>query len=154
MVQTKPRQELRARENLTKQDYEVYMPHCLRERMVGETSLFNPEPLFPMYLFVRLSRELDDWGPIRSTLGVRKLVRFGDQSPPVPDGLIDHLKQAEARRHGRFNAGDVLQIRSGPLKGLEGVYDVDDGQQRAFVLIQIMNRVARISLQRSALERL
>ena len=37
------------------------------------------EPVFPRYLFVRLDFGVTNLAPIRSTLGVSDLVRFGEQ---------------------------------------------------------------------------
>jgi transcriptional antiterminator RfaH len=53
------------------------------------------EPMFPRYLFIQLDDEGDDWGPIRSTIGVANMVRFGMMPARVPDGLVQLLRGRE-----------------------------------------------------------
>ena len=48
------------------------------------------EPLFPRYLFVWATDE-QSWAPVRSTVGVTSLVRFGGQVAEVPLKLIEGL---------------------------------------------------------------
>jgi transcription antitermination factor NusG len=46
------------------------------------------EPMFSRYLFIRLDTEHSNWAPIRSTLGVSRLVSFGNRPAPMADELI------------------------------------------------------------------
>ena len=57
LIQTKPRQEARAEENLRRQHFECYRPH--KPPLPGDEK--PGEPLFPGYLFIRLVRRLDNW---------------------------------------------------------------------------------------------
>jgi transcriptional antiterminator RfaH len=76
LIHTKPRQELRALENLQRQGYECYLPLLPTEKIQQKLVAIVDEPLFPRYLFIRLdsSQSGKSWTPIRSTLGVSKLV--------------------------------------------------------------------------------
>ena len=51
------------------------------------------EPLFPRYLFVGATDE-QSWAPVRSTVGVASMVRFGGQVTEVPLKLIVGLRNA------------------------------------------------------------
>src|SRR3990170_842183 len=91
LIQTKTCQERLARENLERQGYTIYLPFAeIRRRRRGKT-IRVIDPMFPRYLFIYLSDETDDWRPIRSTLGVTTLVRFGQVLAKVPGNLIISL---------------------------------------------------------------
>ena len=54
LVQSKPRNEARALENLLRQGYETYLPLIEVERLQRGKLLKRLEPLFPRYLFLHL----------------------------------------------------------------------------------------------------
>jgi len=147
LVQSKPRNEARALENLVRQGYETYLPMIEVERLQRGKLLKNHEPLFPRYLFLHLEEGNDNWGPIRSTLGVAGMVRFGQTYAAVPDNVIEaiHARAQEVKKT-LFKAGDDVQVVSGPLLGLEGVFEIADGEQRSFVLLEFMQKQQRVSV--------
>ena len=77
------------------------------------------EPMFPRYLFIHLSTQDENWGPIRSTIGVTQLVRFGNVPAQVPEDLVSIL-QAREDADGiqelpqpDFQRGDTVRIVDG-----------------------------------------
>lgn len=147
LVQSKPRNEARALENLLRQGYETYLPLIEVERLQRGKLFKRMEPLFPRYLFLHLEEGNDNWGPIRSTLGVAGLVRFGLAYATVPDPVIEAIRsRTQEIREALFAAGDSIQIVSGPLVGLEGVFEIADGEQRSFVLLEFMQKQQRVSV--------
>ena len=88
LVQSKPRNEARALENLLRQGYETYLPLMEVERLQRGKLLRKMEPLFPRYLFLHLEEGNDNWGPIRSTLGIAGMVRFGLAYATVSDAVM------------------------------------------------------------------
>ena len=147
LVQSKPRNEARALENLLRQGYETYLPLIEVERLQRGKLLKNMEPLFPRYIFLHLEEGNDNWGPIRSTLGVAGMVRFGLAYATVPDPVIEAIRErTQEIRESLFAPGDNIQIVSGPLVGLEGVFDISDGEQRSFVLLEFMQKQQRVSV--------
>ena len=159
VVHTKPRQESRALLNLERQGYECFLPTIAKKR-VGQTSLeLVKEPLFSRYLFISLDTDLNSksWSPIRSTLGVSKLVTFGSEPAKVHNHLISKLKDHEANLSSNpqspFQTGDVVTIREGAFAGIEAVYQMDDGEARAMVLIELLHRPTRIAIPITNLQR-
>ena len=147
LVQSKPRNEARALENLLRQGYETYLPLIEVERLQRGKLFKNMEPLFPRYIFLHLEEGNDNWGPIRSTLGVAGMVRFGLAYATVPDPVIEAIRErTQEIRESLFAPGDNIQIVSGPLVGLEGVFDISDGEQRSFVLLEFMQKQQRVSV--------
>lgn len=137
LIQTKPRQEARADENLRRQSFDCYRPH-----KHGKTE----EPLFPGYLFIRLDRQLDNWYPIRSTRGVARVVSFGGEPTPVRDELIEQLRQrlAPQAEKRQFRPGDLVQVRGGGFNELDAIFISADGEERSVILLNLLQREQRV----------
>lgn len=147
LVQSKPRNEMRALENLVRQGYETYLPLMEVERLQRGKLLKKMEPLFPRYLFLHLEEGNDNWGPIRSTMGVAGLVRFGQAYAVVSDDVLEAVRvRTQDVKKTLFTPGDSIRVVSGPLLGLEGVFDITDGEQRSFVLLEFMQKQQRVSV--------
>ena len=146
LVFTKPRQEYRAALNLSLQGFEVYLPMRHKEVLRQNNVYRVEEPLFKRYLFVRFDEELSPWHKIRNTLGVTDLVRFSNVLATIPDEMIDALKRFKVSTSEMFIKGEVLKITDGPFKNLEVIYQLKDGNQRAIVLIEMLNKIQRIAI--------
>ncbi len=154
VVHTKPRQETRALENLQRQAYECYLPLISSEYLKKGQLTLHDEPLFPRYLFIRLA-DTQNWSPIRSTKGVNCIVSFGGEVAKVKDELVAALRTNELGRapDRLFNAGDTVQIESGPFAGLKGIYQMADGEARALILIQLINHPSKIPFELKSLRK-
>ena len=99
LIHTKIRQERVALDNLERQGFECFLPLMRAEKLRRGALLVVQEALFPRYLFIRLGTGLESqsWAPIRSTLGVSRLVTFGLIPAKIDDELIGALRtQSEA----------------------------------------------------------
>jgi transcriptional antiterminator RfaH len=158
-VHAKARQERVAAEHLTRQHYRVYLPLLRSPKRTRGRWRDAIEPLFPGYLFVYLDLRLHNTAPIRSTQGVTGLVRFGGQPRPVPADLVDRLLTAETDPEGTilqehlFRTGDRVEIASGPLAGLKGIFLATSGQERAHLLLDLLGRSNRVVVSRHQLVR-
>lgn len=152
VIHTKPRQESRALANLESQGYECYLPQFTREKLHRGSLELMREPLFSRYLFICLStaQHGKSWAPIRSTLGVSRLVSFGSEPAKVNQLLIDllkeHTKRLEIEPEKIYQPGERLLITKGPFLGLEGIFEMDDGEARAMVLIEVLSKPTRLNL--------
>ncbi len=159
LVYTKPRQEEVALTNLVRQGYGVYLPHVREARKRQGRRIMVVEPLFPRYLFIYLDTQTDNWGPIRSTLGVASLVRFGQKPACIPDELVDFLKarEGEAGLHEwaeqNYRAGDKVRVAEGAFRGYEGILLARNSRERVVVLLDILGRQVRTKVDVSQLER-
>jgi transcriptional antiterminator RfaH len=160
VIHTKPRQELRALSNLQNQGYQCYLPMIALEKLSRERLHVIEEPLFPRYLFIRLdaSRYGQNWSPIRSTWGVSGLVSFGSEPAKINSGLIDLLRQQE---HGLsedpqrlFSPGESLLLAEGPFAGLQAIYQMASGENRAMVLIELMGKSAQMQIAPASLRKI
>ena len=158
LVYTKPRQERTARTNLERQNYETYLPLTRERRRRRGQRVQIITPMFPRYLFIRLDRQCDNWGPIRSTIGVVSLVRFAHVAVPVPDDLIDILRAREDAQgilrlpEPSFRRGSRLRIMEGTLAGYEGIFLAESGRDRVVILLDVMGKRARATVDMGAVE--
>ena len=156
-VHSKPRQEEQAQQQLQRQGYATYLPRMrLRKRRRGKWAKVV-EPLFPRYLFIRVDASEQSLAPVRSTLGVAGLVRFGHLLRPVPDAIIDYLKQQEYAGTGLrsddacpHQPGDEVEILEGPFAGLSGIFQTATGEERALVLLELLGRQNPITVAMDA----
>ncbi len=147
VVHTKPRNEARALENLQNQGFACFLPTMSVEKRVRQRVQHVVVPMFSRYLFIQLSDTTQNWAPIRSTLGVCKLVSFGNQPAKAPETLIEFLRQAPAQEVARlFAVGDAVQMLDGPLKGLQGTYQAHDGEMRAMVLVDLLGQPQKLRM--------
>jgi transcriptional antiterminator RfaH len=152
LVHTKVRQEIRALENLNTQGYQCYLPTRPTEKLRQGVLAIEEEPLFSRYLFIRLGHDesAKSWAPIRSTKGVSRLVSFGGEPARVDDGLIRLLQNQEAlirtEPERLFKPGERVRITEEPFAGIEGIYQMADGERRAMVLIELLSRQVRVKI--------
>ncbi|WP_416427191.1 transcription/translation regulatory transformer protein RfaH [Pseudomonas sp. App30] len=153
LIQTKPRQEGRAEEHLIRQQFECFRPLKANPDSARKARKAVEEELFPGYLFIRLE-EGDSWYPIRSTRGVCRIVAFGGAPCPVPASLIAQIRQrlAAPQPVPSFNQGEAVMVRTGNSE-IQAIFLSDDGQERAVILLNLLQREQRVSLPKSSLSR-
>ena len=147
VCQTKSKEEQAAEINLVRQGYTTYLPQTFTDKR--QNKLKSTEPLFPGYLFVRLSDETDDWRPIQSTKGVISLVKFGDSPAQVPIQIINTLKECENSQGinqslcADYKKGDKVRITSKPFELVEAIIQTV-ANDRIFLIMNIMGKEARM----------
>lgn len=156
LIYCKARQESIALANLQRQGYQAYLPQVAGR---AGTTQARTQPLFPRYLFVRLSDRYDNWGPLHSTIGVTRLVRFGEEPARVPTDFIEFLRQREDGDGLQvlpalaLQAGDRVRIVDGPLSGYEAIFEAPIGTQQVSVLLAIAERHVRVQMKPDSLDR-
>ena len=152
LIYTKPKQERSALQNLERQGYVCYLPLLHVEKLRRSSLEVFDEPLFPRYLFIQLGQgdSAKSWSPIRSTKGVSRLVSFGGEPGRLDDRLIKMLKALELvaleQPQRLFKPGQRVQLVEGAFSGLEGIYQMADGESRAMVLIELMTKTVPLSV--------
>ncbi len=160
LIHTKPRQEQRALENLVNQGYDCYLPLLATEKLQRAVLKVVQEPLFSRYLFIHLDthQSSKSWTPIRSTQGVSRLVTFGSEPAKVESELIEALRsridQTNSTPERLFQPGERVQIRDGSFAGLEAIYQMPRGEDRAMVLIELLSKPVKLTLAPASLRKL
>lgn len=155
VVRTHPKQEDRAEKNLRAWKVETLCPK-IKERRFNpfiDDPIYAIKPLFPRYIFVRF-RISDLYHKVRYTRGVSSLISFNDY-PSAIDGDIIEAIQSRIAKDGfvtvgeRFNPGDEVMIRKGPLQGFIGVFEREmTGADRVRILLQTVSYQSHVVVSR------
>jgi transcription elongation factor/antiterminator RfaH len=158
-VFTKPRAEAQACSALLAKGVEVYLP-TVRVQPV------NPRarkllPFFPRYLFVHTDLAEIGISALNWTPGVAALVTIAGQPVTVPPEVIEALRKRVAHHDQArpveevFRHGERVLIDSGPMRGVEAVFDARlDGKARARVLVDFLRRQVAVDLDVQQLQRI
>jgi transcriptional antiterminator RfaH len=95
VAMTHTKSEEVARINLARQGFRAYLPRYLKERRHARKTTEVRAPLFPGYIFVNIDMDAERWRPIRSTIGVRDLISFGELPTAVPAGIVEEIQRRE-----------------------------------------------------------
>lgn len=160
-VVSKPRQERVALDNLQRQGFECFLPMALnpyQRRTKKHREII--EPLFPRYLFLRAIASVQNLAPVRSTLGVVGMVRFGTELAVVPEPVIDHIRNKMEADSGLIRieplpikAGDKVRVFDGPLAGIDGIVAERSSAKRALVLMELLGRPTRVEVDAMMLQK-
>ena len=154
LIHTKPTREAVAETNLRRQGYQVYCPRLLRPIKIRGRWVDRVASLFPRYLFLRLAVGHQAMGPVRSTIGVANIVRFGNDYTVVPDAIVENLRMRADPETGLhrvhadtlFEPGSNVRIVAGVFDGLEGVFQRESGDERVVLLLGLLGRETLVQL--------
>jgi len=141
---TKPRMEYRVHQALVTRGIESYLPELplsARDRRRGIR-----RPFFPRYLFARMMLA-DNLLWVQWTVGLVRILSFGDSPVIVDNAIIEMLKENLAERirmeaeYGQFRPGERVRVIEGPFRGFEAVFDRRlSGSGRVKILIEFLRR--------------
>lgn len=156
-VYCKPNKEaLAARALQTTLGLCVYLPElCLMQQ--GKLS---PVLCFPRYLFVQVNLQATAIHHIYAIPGIVRLVGFDAGPQAVPAAAIEAIQQQVEQFNRRthhpeqpFQPGDIVRLREGPLRGLEGLLvEADSSRKRVKVLIHMLGQLSRAEVNSDMLE--
>ena len=154
LLKTKTRQEKRAMENLQRQHTECYCPEVFVEKIFRGKKSQVVEILFPGYLFVNFRNSASSIHSVKNTRGVQSFVSFGGTPARVPSKLIRELKEKTKPSENLLisnlpERGDKLKVIDGPFNGMSVIFSRPNGDERAEVLINIMNQQVTASISYS-----
>ena len=153
VVQTKPQAEFRAIKHLENQGLTTYCPIFKKESIRCNKIKFKTCPLFPSYIFVKVnSTAKNNIHLIRSTLGVKGLVKVGETPAKITCRLINKLRQMELDKFNEtkshFKSGESVKIKTGLYKDIEAIYQMDEGINRAIVLLSMINKETPLNIDK------
>jgi transcriptional antiterminator RfaH len=156
-VRTQTKREHIAAEHLRElEGVEVFCPRLRYRKATRRGKIWWLEPLFPGYLLARFAiAEMER--AVTFCQGVRGLVRFGTEIPPVPGGFIESLKKDIRERdqgsedlitlHPSMEIGDEVEIAHGPLQGMQGtIISIAPAAERVKVLLEFLGQVQPIDV--------
>jgi len=151
-VYVKHRHEKCVAASLQGQGYEAFLPTYLK---IGQSSKRSELPLFPGYVFCRFAAQ--KMLPILSTPGVFSIVGSALAPASIPDGEIAGIKRLLAsgltpRPWSYVACGQQVCIKSGPLRGLEGLVVDDTHQKWLIVSVHLLQRSVAVKIERNHVE--
>jgi transcriptional antiterminator RfaH len=159
VAQTKPRQEDIALVNLERQGFVVNLPRI--PRIKPSPRLPDNGVLFPGYIFFAPHSTTQSISPVRSTKGVSRLVKFGQDaarlSVSVLDQILCFIDDRRAAPGGltahvnRLKEGDAVRITQGSFEGLEGLVSCL-ATDRVMVLLEIMGKAQNLAFEPKLVE--
>lgn len=160
LAYTKPRSEALATAQLERQGYRAYLPLYKTFKRGPEGMVAQHGPMFPRYVFFRPGRAGQSIAPVRSTVGVSNLVRFGLTPATVSNDLLEALRAFEQQREqadpitdSALQVGRRVVVCAGPLRGLEGLVS-RTAAQRVTVLLDVLGQGTPVAIAAHDLEAL
>ena len=157
VVQTLVKDELRAREHLQRQEFDVFLPmfgKVVVQRSARKVSL---SALFPGYLFVQFDPTITAWRAINGTRGVQRLLCTGDTPSAIHESIIQSI-QGRLDKFGvmlqngfeqwKHLIDQKMRIIDGTFKDQIGTCVWADGE-RVKILLAILGRNVVIALPQS-----
>lgn len=156
-VRTQTKREHIAAKHLRElEGIQVFCPRIKYRKATRRGKIWWLEPLFPGYLLAKF--DLSDMErAVTFCQGVRGLVRFGTETPDVPEpfvlSLIDQVeKQAEGDKElitvaPAVAIGDEIEIAHGPFQGMKGtIQSVATAGERVKVLLEFLGQTQPVDL--------
>jgi len=152
-LQCKPAQGDRALAHLQNQGVACFYPKIQVEKVKAGKRIKKLEPLFRGYLFVNLEQTDPAWAKLRSTRGVLRVVSFSNKPAAIADDVIQHVKDSldSVTQQGGLKSGEAVQLGEGPFEGINAVFQAYDGEERAIVLINFMQKQQSVKVPISAI---
>ncbi len=157
LAQLKRNGERIAEENLLRQGFETFLPKSARTTRSRSRFRQEFQALFPGYLFVRADSRQPQWRAVGNTLGVQRLVTFGDDGPSkVSNDLIALLKSrcddSGVIQLPAVQRGDQVRIKSGPFAAFLAHVQSVPSERRVWLLLDFMGQRQRVSVRLSDVE--
>ncbi len=136
---------------------EVFCPRLRYRKATRRGKIWWVEPMFPGYLLAKFNvGEMER--AVTFCQGVRGLVRFGSEIPPVPESFVEAIKHEILNRKGAehdelvtlspvIQIGDEVEVAFGPLQGMQGtVVAVPSATERVKILIEFLGNPQAVDM--------
>jgi len=140
---------------LTQRSVEHFLPLYESVRRWKDRRVELQLPLFPGYVLVRLA--LRDRLHVLQVSGVSRLVGFNGTPTPLSEEEIEALKKSlacgiHAEPHPFLTKGRRVQMKSGPLAGLQGILVKRKNKSRFVVSVELIQRAMAVEIEGGDLE--
>jgi transcriptional antiterminator RfaH len=156
-VYTHPRAEKKAYEALLKKGVDAYLPLRKTLKQWSDRKKWVDEPFIKSYLFVRIQPH--DQAEVLMTKGIARFIYFSGQVATMPDKQIADLKliltnasEIEITEEA-LQAGELVRIKAGPLKDLEGEIVAYRSQKQLAIRFENIGCTIIINVSASLIQR-
>lgn len=153
VAHTRPRREKKLAEYCEREGMSVTLP-CYRsvKKYRGKTVVFQ-KPLFPNYVFLRLLPQQKQ--SVYQSDHVANLLEVVDQQlfeAQLGDILTALESELEIFLAPQISAGSRVKIKSGPLRGIEGIVEQRSGMTLVLLRLDFISQAAAVKIEASELE--
>ena len=144
-VHTRPRFEKKVAAQLLEKHVETFLPLFPATHRWHDRQQIVQEPLFPGYVFVRISPVMNTRIVVLRTTGVIHFVGHRGIGSPVPASEIQAIKSVLEQRipfllYPYVNVGQRVRIRGGCFDGIEGILTAINGDDGLVISVQLIQR--------------
>lgn len=155
VVRTRSRQEKALAEDLEARGMDYFLPLVPRVSYYGRRKVERTVPLFAGYIFIHSSVE-DAFG-IDRTDRTAQLIRVTDQHRLAHE--LAQIRRAieegmDLVPHAYLPAGTPVVVRSGPLKGMQGIVDHASADRRLVLQVEVLGQATSLEIDQDLLDRL
>ena len=148
VARTECQRENLANHHLARQGFVSYLPRIKLKN--GRIS-----PLYTGYLFVQDDQQ---WYPIQTTIGIRRLLLNGSSPAKIREEVIASIRQREGRDGLVLDSelirrrGTVVRVISGLFRGQTGTYEGKGNQQLERILLDLLGRKVCTDIPNNCIE--
>ncbi len=157
-VQVTPRHEKKVAAMLYEKRLTNFLPLVTELHYWSDRKQRVEMPLFAGYTFVRFAANDERIGILR-TPGVVRLVGKEHVGSPIPTKQVQDVwtlvnSELKVDPHPFLNIGDRVRIRTGSLRGVEGILTGKNGDATLVVSIELLQRSLAVRIDGFSVERL
>ncbi len=130
--------------------FEVFVPQFTKWVSHARNRRAVLTPLFPGYVFIAFDIHLDQWGPVKGTPGLRRLVGSKPHSPQsISTDIINELKRRfdndfASFSTNKFQVGDKVRLNHPSLPSEIGIIETLNSNDRITLLYSFLGKDTRI----------
>lgn len=156
-LHTKSKFEKVVYQSLINKNKDVFLPTIKKRSRRRDRRLFLQQPLFPGYLFVKITVTPAERLEVLKTAGVVNLIGNRDMPIPVKPEIIESLKiivraGEQVETLNCLRKGDLVRVVSGPFAGVIGIFVQYQSTERVVVNIDAMGQAASINVAAEEVE--
>ena len=153
VLHTRPQQEKILADTLNAMEVGCYLPLLRQVRYHGKRRVTVEMPLFPGYLFLRGS--LEEAYEADRTRRVVQVIRVVDQAQihwELENLFMAVSRNAPLHPYAYLKLGTLVEVRSGPFKGIQGIVAGMAGKCRLAMQVRTLNQAVSLEIDGSLLD--
>lgn len=150
-IQTLPRHEKKIAVELHQKGIKSFLPLVTEKHQWSDRRVSVNTPLFPGYVFVRITQDQSSRVAVLRTVGVRNFVGMRGMGDPIPDNQIDGVRAIVSKgvpfcSSNFINVGQRVRVRGGSLEGVEGIVTSVNGDKSLVISIDLIQKSLAIRI--------
>jgi len=152
VLNTKPKKEFQVERLFEEGGLDFYCPRYIYEA--------REKPFFSGYGFIYFDYPAQ-YKLVKYTRGVKRIIGNQESPIPVPEEIIQQIKQREIAGYIEFEKyggipeiGDEIEIMEGPMKGLRGIFRKElTDKERVMILLNFVSYQGKLIIEKKKLKK-